>query len=85
MLNCIFATYTFSITLGLDTYESTSFKLGMMPDSTKLYMFYTSLKDLDLLFKVTGIQESWNLCSHSVGERHEVASMFPPVDYVRER
>ena len=51
MLNCIFATYTFSITLGLDTYESTSFKLGIMPHSAKPYMFYTSLKDLDLFIQ----------------------------------
>ena len=57
-----FSKNMFNIGLHLDVNKLISFKLCMMIDMTKLYMLIPVWMTLTVL-KVTGLQESWNLCS----------------------
>ena len=49
----------------LDTYEQTSFELGMLIDTTELYSL--------IPLKVIGVREIENLCNHLVVQWHKVA------------
>ena len=73
-----FVKYTINSVVCWDTCEPVCLKLGVMLDSTKLF----SLNDLDINVhsRVTGSQESWSLCSHSVEKLREAAQMFMLVD-----
>ena len=80
-----FMKYTFGVVMSQDTCDPIRCKLGMILNTTKLYsQFESSLNDHDVLHKVTGLRERYNLCSPSVVKLHEATKMFVMVDYGRE-
>ena len=61
-----FVKYTFRSGLCWDAFTPVSFKFDFDYRHDQMQHFDTSLNYLNLLLKVTGLQEKLNLCSYSI-------------------
>ena len=78
-----FIRYVFNTGLCFDTNELICFRLGMMLVKSKFAVWF-QFEWHWLSFTVTGLQERWNLCSHSVVKLHEITDTVVMVKYVRK-